>query len=366
MNLLEWFQMEYPDLVQRMKNCSHHYDNQTLNPFHLEGDVFSHTLMVHLLAIRNYPDNIVLHLATLLHDIGKPDVRTIKEDTERVRFFNHAPISFYRAIDILNKLQSQPGILKIGEKEEILTVIAMHNDFFEVFTHDNCNEETLKNLSKQFSVFGNSTYQNLIRMVECDTYGKFSTDDRINSQEFEWFKRNTLDGFEAEEKENQLTILVGPPCSGKTNFAENSYNREYLPGSLHAGWMCDERTIINRDDLVMEIGGLATYQESWDAVDQKLVDNALMEKWREATGNKEDVVIDMTNMSKKSRRKWLSQVPKTYNTKAVVFATGYDVMQERNRNREGKVLDFDDIIVRFMKSFVMPDGNEFDKVEIVL
>ena len=101
MNLLEWFQMEYPELVRKMRECSHHYDSQTLNPYHFEGDIWTHTLLVHLLAVRNYPDNIVLHLATLLHDVGKPVTFT---NVDRIRFTSHETVGADMAEAICQRL----------------------------------------------------------------------------------------------------------------------------------------------------------------------------------------------------------------------------------------------------------------------
>ena len=45
-DLISWFQLNFPELVQSMKDCSHHYDKDNLNPYHLEGDIFCHTNMV--------------------------------------------------------------------------------------------------------------------------------------------------------------------------------------------------------------------------------------------------------------------------------------------------------------------------------
>ena len=82
---------------------------------------------------------------------------------------------------------------------------------------------------------------------------------------------------------------------------------------------------------------------------------------------REDIIVDMTNVSRKSRRKWLNTVPKYYKKKAVVFATEYDEIYARNEKRfqeTGKnIPDF--VISNMMKGFMIPDYSEADIIEWV-
>lgn len=77
--LVSWFQTEFKDLVKSMKNCSHHYDEDNLNAYHLEGDIFTHTMMVYKTAELLSNDNDLVKWSTLLHDIGKPRSMEIVE-----------------------------------------------------------------------------------------------------------------------------------------------------------------------------------------------------------------------------------------------------------------------------------------------
>ena len=68
--LLTFFTSKYPNLVQDMKN-SDHGNEFGLNPFHMEGDIFTHSIMV-LKEAENAQD--IHKYAAILHDIGKPYV----------------------------------------------------------------------------------------------------------------------------------------------------------------------------------------------------------------------------------------------------------------------------------------------------
>lgn len=73
---LDWFKKHYPDLHNQMVSCDHTHSNGGRNPFHMEGDVFTHALMVLDLA----KEDINHIFAALLHDIGKVSTRHEKSD----------------------------------------------------------------------------------------------------------------------------------------------------------------------------------------------------------------------------------------------------------------------------------------------
>ncbi len=74
--------------------------------FHPEGDVFTHTVM--MLDEMETDPPLILALAVLLHDVGKPPTArvTIEEDgSERVRFNTHASVGAEMARDVLKRLR---------------------------------------------------------------------------------------------------------------------------------------------------------------------------------------------------------------------------------------------------------------------
>ena len=72
--------------------------------FHPEGDVFEHTMV--MLDHMVFPDEL-LGWSVLLHDVGKPAVRSV-EDSGRIRFFGHEEKGAEMAEEILTRLGVAP------------------------------------------------------------------------------------------------------------------------------------------------------------------------------------------------------------------------------------------------------------------
>jgi poly(A) polymerase len=70
--------------------------------FHPEGDVFVHTRLM-IAGLAPHPDP-VLTFSVLLHDIAKPDTRTV-DDTGRIRFNGHEAVGAGKAEKILRRLR---------------------------------------------------------------------------------------------------------------------------------------------------------------------------------------------------------------------------------------------------------------------
>ncbi|MBS1985644.1 MAG: HD domain-containing protein [Bdellovibrionales bacterium] len=73
--------------------------------YHSEGDVWVHTLRV----IQNTPPTLVLQLAALLHDVGKPATRS--EHGDRVKFLGHEKISTEIARHFMQRWKFESGLI---------------------------------------------------------------------------------------------------------------------------------------------------------------------------------------------------------------------------------------------------------------
>ena len=71
---VKWFQENFPNFVSRMNSCSHH--GEDLNPYHIEGSIWTHTMMVCNMAKTR---NKLVQWACLLHDIAKPFTKEINK-----------------------------------------------------------------------------------------------------------------------------------------------------------------------------------------------------------------------------------------------------------------------------------------------
>jgi poly(A) polymerase len=91
--------------------------------YHPEGDVWTHTVM--MLNELDQPSPL-LAFSVLLHDIGKPDTRTVDENG-RIRFMGHAQVGAAIADRWMKKMQF-PNALRNG----VVGLVNRHMDFMNV------------------------------------------------------------------------------------------------------------------------------------------------------------------------------------------------------------------------------------------
>ena len=107
--ILNAFRDWSPPLVEAMEACDHAYSTEHLNPWHLEGSVWAHTIMVydaaqvHRFDVSEHTIEI-LQIAAMCHDIGKLYTRKENQEKKRVSFFNHEAFSIQPAMDFLTYL----------------------------------------------------------------------------------------------------------------------------------------------------------------------------------------------------------------------------------------------------------------------
>lgn len=152
-------------------------------------------------------------------------------------------------------------------------------------------------------------------------------------------------------KEPFVIILVGPPLSGKSTFVKKNY---------------PSTEVISRDDIVMDVYGSKNYTEAFKNVNQKDVDRVLHAKFLDIVNNKRNVIIDMTNLSPRTRARNLNYFSKDYYKVAVVFPILPDLeYQRRNKKRveeENKDIPMA-IINNMMSSYEIPTKPEgFDEI----
>lgn len=333
--LVKWFQLKYPEVVKSMVKSSHHYSEENLNPYHLEGSVFAHSMMVMNEAKRRaegfYLSNELL-VSALLHDIGKPLTRMVNEEKQRVSFFNHEPLSAFMCIHILDKIQRDFKI-KLN-KRLIVEAIALHTEPFK-------NPKLAERL-----VHNEDLYRLLVSLSASDKHGRFheGSEDRTT------FRPDILEPIEKKEG-LEIVCMVGLPCSGKS-----TYIKENLKDHLK----------ISRDDLVMYLSEKDdTYNEAFKKVDQKEVDKLLDKRIRKLAKTSENVVVDMTNLSRKSRKRFLNGSFKDRVKKAIVLMPNVLDLTNRNVKREGKTIP-SEVMDRMVASFYPPLYDEgFTEIEWV-
>ena len=336
--LVKWFQLEYPDLVKAMKQCSHHYDRKNLNPYHLEDDVFTHTMMV-LDNVNVYYKRwgYLVAVAALLHDIGKPFTREVNDEKKRVSFFGHESVSAFGALDICAKL----GLSK-EETIKVFKIITLHTEGFKLSHEEFTNR--LVNFEEAHL---------LIDLIEADSNGRYT---EVDSKFDAGLIRRRLMGRVNSPKEKTLTMMVGLPASGKSTLTHALTCNRF------------DTFTVSRDNILMSNSQGSTYDEKWKNADQKEIDRLLQLSIKQSKEHGyNNVYVDMTNLSRKSRRKILNQYSsKSYSKKAIVKLTYMETLNKRLHGRESKTIP-PHVLDNMIKSFYLPLYDEgFDEITYVL
>jgi predicted kinase len=403
-----WFQVEFTDLWSDMEQSTHAAVPGEPNPYHLEGSIATHTMMV---CQRAEIDEVhkLNKICALLHDIGKPKaMETIPFETKKPvhsesnelrnagmndgkdsgmnrevpksglkkHFRGHEGLSFYLAIEPLNRLKDL-GVLTQKEVKDCLIIISMHGTLFDNISEDG----EMKKEGKVFEKFGNTEqglflFERYVSQVRCDSLGRFFTskDGRKNNalklgteiftkEQFkEYFNNKKMS--QPKQKEADITVLIGAPGSGKSTYLNR---RIYAPESVPV--------VISRDNELLDFakekfGSYITYSEAWHKLseeDHKEIDKNYKTKFENAKRERKNIVADLTNMSNKTQRKWTNSVSDDYFKVAIVFATEYNEIFKRLEKREkeeNKIIP-KAVIAQMMKGFMVPNYSNFDYIKFV-
>jgi len=384
--LVSWFQTEFTDLAQAMKDSNHASNPGEVNAYHVEDSVWTHTMMVCLQAQHEHKVN---KIAALFHDIGKPKARAVipmdapkpsmngeeRASTVELKatsgakmkthFRGHEGISFWVAIDPLFELK-RLGVITSFEMEEILHIISLHGTLF------NRIKDGVEHKPEQVTQVFDSVekFNRFVTQSRCDSLGRFynsgagSRADVAQDLGVTLYNEQTFFDNEKVDHGKGMTIpfihvLVGLPASGKSTFMKETFS--------------DGVVVISKDDEIMLMGkelGITDYTDVYRALSDEQHEDAykrVKEKFRQAVKDEVAIVIDMTNMSKKSRNKWIANVGKKYKTKAWVFVAGQSQLYSRNvlrAEQENKHIP-QYVYDNMMKTFLVPTLYEFDFVQYV-
>jgi predicted kinase len=151
-------------------------------------------------------------------------------------------------------------------------------------------------------------------------------------------------------------ILIGLPGCGKSTWRE---------AHLRANSTI-ETVIISSDDIVEDIArekGIS-YDEAHKLVDWKSATSRMRAHFRQALNKGQDVIVDRTNMSRKSRKMFLKDLPETYESVAVLFTVPDTVLKQRLEARAaatGKSIPAD-VLESMASRYMAPDREEFTRI----
>lgn len=156
----------------------------------------------------------------------------------------------------------------------------------------------------------------------------------------------------------EFIMLVGLPGSGKSTYIDKLLSQN-----------SDKHFVVLSTDNILsamaDAEGL-TYAEAFNQYAGQ-ADKKFKIQFRQAKNDKSNIIIDRTNLTVKGRNKFLSQLPKEYYTKAIIFGVDRAELDRRLQKREietGKHIP-KHVVDNMEQSYVEPTASEFDRIEYV-
>jgi len=154
-------------------------------------------------------------------------------------------------------------------------------------------------------------------------------------------------------KEPWVLTLIGPPLSGKSTWIKDNFD-------------LNEIVWISRDQTLLDVYGSDNYDEAFKNVNQKEVDRVLISTIQKASKEGKNVIIDMTNMTRKRRMYNLDFFGEEYYKVAVIFPILDEAEYER-RNLKRKEEEQKFIPTHVLKNMIssyqtISKDEGFDKI----
>jgi predicted kinase len=150
-------------------------------------------------------------------------------------------------------------------------------------------------------------------------------------------------------------MLIGPPGIGKSTYIKEML----LPNG--------EYTVVSTDNLLEEKGkkiGLS-YNEAFNEFNFKEIEKEFFINLKIAINERQDIVVDRTNMSKKGRRRVLNLFPKDYLKIGILFdfsnRAKLDTQLNKRLSETGKHTS-KKTVDRMIESYKEPTLEEFDYI----
>ena len=153
----------------------------------------------------------------------------------------------------------------------------------------------------------------------------------------------------------ELILLCGIPTSGKSTYVKTLLSQPYWGNAV----------VLSTDDYIQKVA--EKHQSTYNEVFQDHISAATEFMWEGlqfAVHEGRDIIIDQTNLTRKTRKTKTSRVSADmYRKRAVYFELSLKEALERNQHREGKFIP-ESILKRMYHSFEIPDNNEdFETIE---
>lgn len=200
-------------IIKAMREC-------TQNSPHHYGTVLEHTLDAMKYVKENFNGDIILMIATLLHDCGKPYVKAVNKETGFYCFYCHEDRSAFIAEEILREKGFPPRIV-----ERVYNVIK-HHDMAMHMTLDveraskHCLLVTPENIQRQIDKWKLTKieFQDIIKLCRADVMAQTKSTRPEKLKIIDEIVKNSVDvkfyflvPGSGEKRERQRARLVSVP-----------------------------------------------------------------------------------------------------------------------------------------------------------
>ena len=375
-DFLHLFMKYFPQYSHRMRSTLHSYSDSYQNPYHLEDDCWSHTMLVYQALDTtglNEVDTLSLLTAGLCHDAGKPFVRS-SHKPGKINMWNHSEAGTQFAAEVCHKLFNNSSYSsKIAED-------ILHKVTFLVSHHIDAHQTNSKDASVLFN-YRNDLFLLMKRLLLADNAGQFTIDlstvdithpksEIVINQTDDYLKWSlTPDDMDykrcfPDHKRFEVRLFAGVPGSGKDTLAGKagyeilSYDKirvtEFL--KVNKGYVGTVKD---------------TYNLAWNFCKKldmlKLLDKQLNDLKTDGVFLK--LAICNTFCTSKSRRAMVNMINKVFNDDVSIGIT-YILIPSQNSidndlNRSDKTVG-KDVITSFQMNQKIPTMDEgFDNIRVV-
>lgn len=335
-------------VFDKLKACDHAY-NGVPSLHHEEGSVYNHTMMVVNKVREIGAVSRELIVSAFVHDYGKVFTRQIKKDKNKVVFYDHHKRGVSELIHLLIKMKKEVTGYGEFDIKKILKLVHFHMVF-------DYNLKKINDYAKMFDgeEYGVDFIEDMFALAQADNEGRITESDRnvdemleIKNRIIEIIENNNEEKIVFEDKPF-IEMLIGVPYSGKSTYIKNR-----------------KETIVSRDEIITILEKDKNYTEAFKSVDQELVDKIFKQNISYAFNKRKSFIVDKTNLTKKSRRKILSSVPKNWIKKATIFLVDTEIIEKRKEKRKDKFIP-DDAMATMLNSLTFPDYSEFDEIKFII
>lgn len=375
--VFECFVSMKPEVIYQMKTCDHSLNIHLLNPYHMEGDVWTHTCLVYnsLKLLKEFNDldlkqKLLVCIIAICHDLGKPFTRHINENNY-VTFYGHEKRSVIETITILDFLIKT---FKINAHDVyfILLIISLHSEYWK----EDCNLDNIYS-SLNYDDWLLSIYKVL---TKADSIGQI-TSNSLNGTKKDIFSLSfTVPEIlpEFDKHKQVVSLMIGCPASGKDTIA-NALIYKSTESSRIVSYD-DIRVDLYKEafpNIDIDINTLSSnelYQNAWKWCNEKRInlDEIMYTQIREILASGRNVIISNTNVTKKARKSHIERLRKEFgdsiNIGAIFVCVDRFDLCDRDEQRKDKDKSVGEkVITRMYNNFELPELNEgFDRVEIFL